>query len=267
MCKARAIIILMFMLSNFVLGLCLGSFVGALVWRVKNKKNWVSGRSQCEHCKHLLGPFDLIPVISWLTLKGRCRYCHHKIGAEPIVIELLTGLLFAASYVFWPYSFSGMHTTLFALWIAILIGYIALALYDFKYMELPNGLVIFTSIVSVIWVAVYSMGGNSVIPNILGGIALAGFFYLLWIVSSGKWIGGGDVKLSFALGLLAGGIPNVLLLLLFASLLGTLYGLPLLLNTKGKKKQHIIPFGPFLIISTIIVFFFGNSILALLSLK
>lgn len=252
------------MVIIFLIGAILGSFIAALVFRIRHKNNWVSGRSQCEHCGHQLGPFDLVPILSWIILKGRCRYCHHKIGTEPIAIELLTGLLFVASYIFWPYSFGGIYAVLFAIWLLLITILLALALYDYQYMELPNGLVIFASITTVIWIVLHAMGGKSIIPNLLGGFALCGFFYLLWIISKGKWIGGGDVKLSFSLGLLAGSIPGALLLLLFASLFGTLYGLPLLLSKNAKKQKHIIPFGPFLIISTLIVFFWGNAILKLL---
>ena len=107
-----------------------------------------------------------------------------------------------------------------------------------------------------------SYSGNlSIISSVYGGLALGGFFVLLWWVSKGKWIGGGDVKLSFALGLLSGSILGAMLLLLLSSLLGTLYGLPQLVGRSKKKKQHVIPYGPFLIISTIVIVLFGKSII------
>ena len=205
---------------------------------------------------------DLIPVISWLALRGKCRYCGHKIGLEPLYTEIVTGVLFAGSYWLWPYSLDGINVILFAVWLITLTGLTALALYDFKYMLLPNGLVIFVTICSILFVLFGGYSGNlSIISSLYGGLALGGFFVLLWWVSKGKWIGGGDVKLSFALGLLSGSILGAMLLLLLSSLLGTLYGLPQLVGRSKKKKQHVIPYGPFLIISTFVIVLFGKSII------
>ena len=240
----------------------MGSFIAALVWRLKNKKNWISGRSCCENCDHRLSVVDLIPIISWLALRGKCRYCGHKIGLEPLYTEIVTGVLFAGSYWLWPYSLDGINVILFGIWLITLLGFIALALYDFKYMLLPNGLVIFVTICSMLFVLFGGYCGNlSISSSLYGGLALGGFFVVLWWASKGKWIGGGDVKLSFALGLLSGGVLASMLLLLLSSLLGTLYGLPQLLSKGKHSKKHVIPYGPFLIISAIVIVLFGKSII------
>src|SRR4051812_9838145 len=98
-----------------VLGLILGSFTNALVWRLheqqketkkqkaKNKKELsiLHGRSMCTHCHHKLAWQDLVPLFSWLWLRGRCRYCHQKIDDNPLV-EALLGLVFIISYIYWP---------------------------------------------------------------------------------------------------------------------------------------------------------------------
>lgn len=246
----------------FLIGIFIGSFIGAFVWRLKTKKNWVSGRSCCEHCDHRLSVVDLIPVISWLALRGKCRYCGHKIGLEPIIAEVVTGVLFAVSYWLWPYSLTGLNAGLFVIWLITLIGLVALALYDFKYLLLPNGLVIFVTIFSIFFVLFGGYNENlSIISSLYGGLALGGFFVLLWWSSKGKWIGGGDVKLSFALGLLSGSILAAMLLLLLSSLLGTLYGLPQLFGQGKSKKKHVIPYGPFLIISTYIIVLLGKPMI------
>src|SRR3954465_436221 len=97
-----------------VLGLCLGSFVNALVWRLHEqeeggskkaaakKLSIIKGRSMCPHCKHALKPIDLIPVISWLSLRGKCRYCSKPISIQYPIVELSTALLFVVSYIWWP---------------------------------------------------------------------------------------------------------------------------------------------------------------------
>src|SRR4051812_47403609 len=99
------------------LGLCAGSFVNALVWRIheqtkstklkaKDKKNLsiINGRSICPACKHNLAWYDLIPVVSWLVLRGKCRHCAKPISTQYPLVELICGLVFAVSYIFWPVS-------------------------------------------------------------------------------------------------------------------------------------------------------------------
>src|SRR4051812_13278636 len=101
---------LMIIAVLIVFGLCLGSFVNALVWRVHeqeaakkpNKKlSVLNGRSMCPHCEHELAAKDLIPVLSWLSLGGKCRYCHKPISKQYPLVELLTALLVVGSYIWW----------------------------------------------------------------------------------------------------------------------------------------------------------------------
>src|SRR5579884_1106389 len=119
-------------------GLCLGSFVNALVWRVHEEKDWVKDRSQCPNCGHRLVAADLVPVLSWIALRGRCRYCKKPISAQYPLVELVGGLIFALSYVYWP---GGLHTAgayvLFISWLVTSVGLLALTVYDARWMLLP----------------------------------------------------------------------------------------------------------------------------------
>src|SRR5690606_26595988 len=99
----------------------------------------------------------------------------------------------------------------------------------------------------------------TLLAAVMGVVFSAGLFYLLFRVSDGKWIGGGDVKLAVALGLLVGGPLNAVLMLFLASLFGSLVAIPLLMAGKAKRSTHL-PFGPFLIIATYIVFLFGETL-------
>lgn len=83
-----------------LLGLCLGSFVNALVWRLHENKDFVKGRSQCINCGHVLAARDLVPLFSWLTLGGKCRYCRRKVSVQYPLIELVGAAVFALSYAF-----------------------------------------------------------------------------------------------------------------------------------------------------------------------
>ncbi len=257
-----------------ILGLCLGSFINAFVFRLheKNNKKYskvnlsiLNGRSICPNCKHELGPPDLIPLFSWLFLKGKCRYCFAPISAQYPLVELITAILFLLSYVYWPYSFETSGVVLLCFWYVLLTGLISLALYDFKWLLLPNKLVLWMTIIWSLGLLIVNLVLNRyymhIIICLVSGLIIFGFFYLIFIISQGKWIGGGDVKIGFLLGLIVATPINSLLVIFLASLLGTFYSLPSIVNKKRKINSHI-PFGPFLILATILVFLFGARLLS-----
>ena len=264
-----------------ILGLCLGSFVNALLWRihkqaslkqVKSRKpklavnqptlSIMTGRSMCPNCQHLLAAKDLIPVISWLQLRGRCRYCHKRYEDTPIT-ELVMPLLFVLSYIYWPIPWDNKGVFLFVCWLLFIVGFVALIVYDIRWLLLPNRIVwplAVLAFVQVFVVATLYGGGYKLLLTSLYGLLIGGgIFYLLFQISKGEWIGGGDVKLGAVLGIIVGGPWQALLLLFVASCLGTLFSLPMLLTGRVTKSSKI-PFGPFLIVAAIIVSLFGASL-------
>ena len=102
------------------LGLLFGSFVNALVWRLRKKRDFVKERSECTHCHHVLEWYDLVPVLSWLSLGGKCRYCHKKIDDSPLT-EIGVSVAFAISYAWWPFGFSAAGWALLVLWLVALV--------------------------------------------------------------------------------------------------------------------------------------------------
>lgn len=259
----------------FILGLCFGSFVNALVWRIheqdkpKAKRAKVNlsitqGRSVCPSCKHILGPLDLIPVVSWLLLRGKCRYCKEPISVQYPAVELLTGVLFVISYLLWPYGFAALGIAQLIIWLALLVILVALAAYDIKWMLLPDRLTLpLGTLVAaqVFTVASIQMEWWGIVQAAIGALCLGGLFWVLFQVSGGRWIGGGDVKLGAVLGFLVGGPVASILLLFFASLIGTIVTFPLLL-TGNKALTRKVPFGPFLIAAAIIVYLCGATIIS-----
>lgn len=244
------------------LGLILGSFVNALVWRMHEGRDWVNDRSECPHCEHKLGPLDLIPVLSWVMLRGKCRYCHKKIEDSPLV-ELTLPALFVASYCFWTLDLTGSSLVAFIFWLAFLVGFVALATYDLRWYLLPNKMVfplVALAVVQVITLAVLDGNWHIILGAAGGASVISGIFYLIFQLSNGTWIGGGDVKLGIVLGLLSGGVIESFLLLFAASVLGMLVSLPLILQGKASRKTQL-PFGPLLIAGLIIVKLFGVAIL------
>ncbi len=248
-----------------LLGLCFGSFVNALVWRLRKKRNFVSERSECTHCHHILAWYDLVPIVSWALLRGRCRYCHKPIDDSPVT-ELGVAVVFGLSYFVWPFGFSVVGITLLALWLLAVVLLAALFLYDLRWMLLPNKLVFPLIAVGVLWFITYYVGFASAAPikifqeAVLGLASVAGLYGLLYAVSKGAWVGFGDVKLGVFMGLVLGWQRGLLAVVL-ANIIAFLLVLPGLLAGKIKRTARI-PFGPFLIAATVIAFLFGQQILS-----
>lgn len=263
-----------------VVGLCFGSFVNALVWRIheqtseegkkKPSKKYLKdlsiskGRSMCPHCKHELSAKDLIPVLSWLSLRGKCRYCSEPISAQYPLVELLMAGLFVASYIWWPAAFTSAQVVLFGLWLVLLIGLVALLVYDFHWKLLPDRIMLPLSVVAATYAAIAIITStkplHALILTFFAVLIGGGIFYALFQLSAGKWIGGGDVKLGWLLGLVLGTPSRAVLMIFLAALMGSILSVPLL-ATNRLKRSSTIPFGPFLIIAAIIVQLFGHSIL------
>lgn len=267
----------MILAGLILLGLVLGSFVNALVWRVHEQEKTgkksaklskqlsiAQGRSMCPYCKHELAARDLIPVVSWLMLRGKCRYCRKPISAQYPIIELLMAALFAASYVWWPESISGLQVAIFGLWLVLLTGLIALLVYDVRWMLLPDRIIVpltfVAGLIAFLGLLVADNWLSALLSLVLAVIVGGCIFYAIFQLSSGKWIGGGDVKLGWMLGLVMATPARSALMIFIASLLGTLVALPLIIAKKFDKTS-IIAFGPFLIIAAIIVQLFGADIL------
>lgn len=246
-------------------GLCFGSFVNALVWRMKKKRDFVKERSECTHCHHILAWYDLIPVLSWLSLGGKCRYCRKTIDDSPLT-ELGVAVVFVLSYSSWPLGFSAAGVALFALWLVALVLLAALFLYDMKWSLLPDALTFPLIGIGIVWVAVYYgwLVPASFIEAAQGvalGIAsVAGLYGLLYAVSKGEWVGFGDVKLGIFMGLVLGWQGGLLAVML-ANVTAFLVIVPGLLTQKVTRKSRI-PFGPFLIIGTVLAFLFGSQLIS-----
>jgi leader peptidase (prepilin peptidase)/N-methyltransferase len=271
----------MIIVALALLGVVLGSFVNALVWRlheqatIRKKKGGrslptqaannlsiIKGRSMCPHCRHTLAAKDLVPVLSWLWLRGRCRYCHRTISRQYPAVELLTGLLLALGYAAWP-AFDAAGVIRFGFFVVFTVFFVALALYDTKWFLLPNKLVfplIGLAATQVALLAIWQRSFGDAWQPVAGAAVIYGLFWGLYKVSKGQWIGGGDVKLVIALGLIAGSPVRALLVVFCASLLGTFASFPLLLKGRKGMTQHI-PFGPYLLAGCFLVVLFAGNVI------
>jgi prepilin signal peptidase PulO-like enzyme (type II secretory pathway) len=207
-----------------------------------------------------------VPLLIWLLLGGKCRYCHKPISWQYPLVELLTAGLFIFSYCFWPVKISGQEITVFLLWLGIMVVLMALAIYDIRWRLLPNILVYPLIVLALASLLVTVIANIDPAISTLeaagwGMLIIGGGFYILFQLSKGEWIGGGDVKLGAILGIIVGGPLSSILLLFLASVSGTIYTLPFIVTGEAQRKTRI-PFGPFLILAAIITRLFGQSLIS-----
>lgn len=231
----------------FVIGTLLGSFYNVVGYRLPKGQSIVFPPSHCPNCNHRLGASELIPILSFIFLKGKCKHCRQKISAFYPVFEFLTGLLFVISYIiFGPTKEFLLAITFVSLLIIIVVS-------DYEFMIIEDSVLIFFSILlfAEIW---WINGLTKALYSLLNGILA---FFTMWALKKfGDFLfkkesmGGGDIKLLFIFGMVLS-YPIAIL----SIFLGSLIGLPISLIIMAKKKAHIIPFGPFLALGAIILFF------------
>lgn len=279
-------------LALILLGVCLGSFAGATVWRLRafqlkadkkhkepvNKKEYArlekltkhklsKDRSQCLHCGYELKWYDLIPIVSWVALRGRCRHCHKPIGYFEPLIEVGMAIFFVVSYMFWPF---GLETPLeIARLIIWLLSGVVLAMlfaYDAKWFLLPDKLTAILAGLGAVNVTLMAIQSTTPIETVLSAVGavgiLSGLYLVLYQVSKGRWVGFGDVKLGVGLALLLVDWQLAIVALFLANLIGCLVVIPFMAMGKLKRDSHV-PFGPLLIAGTIVALFIGPSLIEL----
>jgi len=251
--------IILFKIFIFLFGLIVGSFLNCVIYRLEKKESFLKGRSYCPNCKHKLSWQDLIPVFSFLELKGKCRYCKKPISWQYPIVELATGVLFVLVF---DIAFPNLILSIFYFLISSFL--IIIFAYDLKYYIIPDEIVFSVIIASFL----YQLFGNwkLEIGNLLlisnplfSALGASLFFLTIFLISKGKWLGFGDVKLAFFMGLFLG-FPNIAVALFFSFLIGAMIGVGLILSGKKSLKSEV-PFGPFLVTGTFIALFWGEKII------
>jgi len=249
-----------------VLGAAMGSFAGAMTWRIHTKRELANDRSECEVCHHKLGVLDLIPIFSWLWLRGKCRYCSKPIGWLPFVAEVAVAAAFVLSYVCWPLGFATWQAiSLFILWLGYQVALAILVLYDARWMLLPNKIVLPLVAIAFVDAAlrVSLLPGAGVVEYVmyagLGLLPLTGVYGGLYLVSKGRWIGFGDVKLAVFMGVVLGW-QKALVAFILANVISFVVVLPGLATGKLARTSRV-PFGPFLITAFIIAGLWGDQLI------
>lgn len=245
--------------SASLFGLAVGSFLNCIIYRLETNQSFLRGRSFCPHCRHVLSWQDLIPLLSFLVLRGKCRYCHQYISFQYPLVELATGLIFLLVFRLQPFfSFSQFVDVLYLFIISSFL--IVIFVYDLKHYIIPDKVVYPAIVIALIYNLQFLISRESLIFNnlVLSAVGAAVFFLVIVLISRGKWMGVGDIKLAFLMGLLLGW-PNILLALFSAFLIGAIIGITLIALSKKSLKSEV-PFGPFLVTGTFIALFWGQEI-------
>ena len=263
-------------LTLFIFGLFVGSFLNVLIYRVPLGQQWLSGRSYCPHCKHNLLWYDLIPILSWIWLNGKCRYCHKQISWQYPTVELANALLWAGTgtYIvrcqlsdlscqlssFGSLGLSGWQFINTILILTLASSLLTLFVIDLYHYIIPDQLIIVLISIGIALGLTEIVNGNwsDITSRLLWGTGAFAFFYLLHFITKGKGMGFGDVKLVFALGLILK--SSVVVALMSAFFVGAVIGVGLLASKIRKLKQPI-PFGPFLVLGTGIAIVYGQYII------
>ncbi len=252
----------------FALGLIVGSFLNCFIYRLAKKESFVSGRSHCPYCFHTLSWKDLVPLASFFYLKGRCRYCKERISVQYPLVEFSTGLLFVLVFIQNVQTLF-VHNLVFALlniifWLIVSSILIVIFVYDLRHYIVPDSVIYPAVLLTAVWrlagYGIFHVFSRNLVINILySALSAAAFFLAIVLVSRGKGMGMGDVKLAFLMGLLLG-FPDIAVALALSFFLGAAVGTVLIAaGKKGLKSE--VPFAPFLVSGTFLALFFAEKIM------
>ena len=254
----------------FVFGTLIGSFLNVVIYRMHTGRS-VNGRSHCMSCGETLRWYELFPIVSYIVLRARCRSCSAYIPLRYLTVELLTGLMFLVLFLLF-----GSDIIRFCIYAVLYSLLMVVAVYDLRHTIIPDELTFMiggTAIVLLGYEYILVPNLAVLVYNVFAGVSAGAFFYALWRVSKGRWIGLGDAKLALPLGIIAG-TGGALSMVVLSFWIGAGISLILLLlNTfiaKGKTVLHFplreltmkseVPFAPFLILGFLFAHLFHADI-------
>ena len=240
----------LFYVIVFLYGIVIGSFLNVCIYRIPKKENIAIVRSHCMTCNHQLKWYDNIPLISWvILLRGRCRYCKAPISPQYPLVEFANGVLWVLTAVVKGLSIDSL---LYALLFSALL---TLSIIDFRTYEIPAGINIFILALGLIMTVLHY---TEWLDHVIGFLAVSIPLYIIILVTDGRGIGGGDMKLMAAAGLMLGW---KLIILAFA--LGCIIGAPIhLIRMKVSGADRVLAMGPYLSIGIFIAALWGNNLIS-----
>ena len=235
-------------ITVFLFGIVIGSFLNVCIYRIPKKENIVKIRSHCMECNYQLRWYDLVPLFSYIFIGGRCRKCKTKLSLQYPLIEGLNGLLYVLVVAICGLT---IESLLYCLMFSALL---TLSVIDFRTFEIPLEINLFILTLGLIRVA---LDYKNFLNYLIGFLSVSGFLYILFLITKGRGIGGGDIKLMAVSGLLLGWKLNIL-----AFALGCIIGSIIhIIRMKVTKTDHVLALGPYLSIGIMIATLWGNDLL------
>ena len=247
-------------LLTAALGLTVGSFLNVVIYRLRTEEKGFRSRSACPNCHAVLRAIDLVPVLSFVLLRGKCRDCRKPISWQYPVVEVSVMVMFLAAF----FRHGGAEVLTNGQWLALARDAFFILVLTVVFVIDLIDMVVYDSV--TIPAALIALVLNVLTGSPLSGLLLAaliggGFFLLQWLVSRGKWIGGGDVRIGAMMGAMLG-LQGVLAALLIAYVVGAIVAVILLANKKTSWSSQMA-FGTFLSFATVVVLLWGDRLWAL----
>ena len=242
-----------------LLGGIFGSFANVCIYRLPIEQNVIYGRSFCPECKKKIAWFDNIPIISFIILKAKCRNCEFKISLNYFIVESLSILFFCVIFILF-----GISLTTLLLWL-LYLSFVIIFFIDLKHFIIPNEITF--PLMALGFVKSFDPNINSMFPNYLNSLigGLIGYLIIYLIIFFYKYVrkkegmGLGDAKLFAVIGFWFGWI-SIPFIIFLSSIIALISISPNLIN-KSKNISSEIPFGPYIIIATLVFVIFKNDLL------
>ena len=233
---------------TIIYGILIGSFLNVCIYRIPEKQSVVVVRSHCMSCGEQIKWYDLVPLVSFLILRGKCRYCKAKLSWQYPAVEALNGILYGIIVLVNGFNITSI---LYCLATSALL---ALSIIDWRTYEIPPSFNIFIGILGIIRLILDLPHWYS---YVIGFVSVSGFLLLIFLVTKGRGIGFGDVKLMAAAGLLLGW-KLIILSLGLGCVLGSIIHITLMYV---KDKDRVLAFGPYLSLGIFISMLYGEQII------
>lgn len=230
----------------FIFGITIGSFLNVCIYRIPLGGSIVTAPSHCMTCGRKLKWYDMVPVFSWLVLGGKCRNCKSKISVQYPIIEGVNGILYVMIC-----AVNGLE------WSSVIYCFMAsallvLSIIDWRTYEIPFGINVF---LFVLGIAMTILDRGNLAEHLIGMICVSGLLGILYLLTGGRAIGGGDIKLMFACGLILGWK-----LILLAFFLGCIIGSVVhIIRMSVKKAGRMLAMGPYLSAGILLAALWGNA--------
>ena len=230
----------------FIFGITIGSFLNVCIYRIPLHESIITAPSHCMTCGRRLKWYDLVPVFSWLFLGGKCRNCKTRISPQYPIIETLNGVLYVLICVVCGLNYRSLVICFMT------SALVVLSVIDWRTYEIPFGINVFLFILGI---AATVLDPAHILSHLVGMVCVSGFLGILYVASGGRAIGGGDIKLMFACGLILGWQKIIL-----AFLLGCIIGSVIhLIRIRVKGAGHVLAMGPYLSVGIFLAALWGEQ--------